>query len=335
MQRSFAGVRGVPAQTSFQQPPKAAWWKGKIINATYIVIEYYLIEWRNIMPALVVEVPIKDTFVDSSNPTTNYGGYYALLLGNYLGSVVYRSLLQFDSSTLPSGYIITKAELALYIIRNDNPGTAKVYDIFRIRQSFDENTVNYSNQPSIDPVSLASITINNELNSFVKVDITDLVKEWYEGKFVNYGLEMRAADETLSTLVAFDSKECGNEVFFPQLEISLEEPVQISGQRFVEASETGLTTADSFNFSQAYDVSQNVNYTFFVKNTGGLNNANAIIQISPDAVGWTNDSALYIITPGQIASIIPKTFSKYTRLAYKSASNENSTTIDINIQAQI
>lgn len=288
------------------------------------------------MSALIVEISLKDTFIDSNNPDTNFGGYYALLLGNYLSTIIYRSLLQFDLSSLPSGYVITKAELALYVIRNDYPGTSKAYDVFRIRQNFNENTVTYNNQPTVDSVSVASFTINDELNTFIKVDITDLVNDWYDGKYVNDGLEIRATNESLTTtLVVFDSKESEDESFFPQLEISLEEPVQISGRRFVTDSETGLTTADSYAFSQTYDVSQNANYTFFVKNTGGSNNANAIIQISPDALNWTNDSALYSIAPGQIVSIIPKTFSQYTRLAYKSATSGNSTTIDVIIQAQI
>jgi len=287
------------------------------------------------MPALVVKIPSKDVFIANNTPDTNFGGYYALFLGTYLSSVIYRSLLQFNLSTLPSGYIITKAELVLYIIRNDYPGTAKSYDIYRTTQSFGENTVTYNNQPSVDSNPYATLTINDELNTYIRVDITDLVNDWYEGKFVNDGLLIKGSNETIDSLVAFYSKECGIDLYFPQLEISLEEPIQTSGHRFVTATETGLTTSNSFNFSQAYDVSQNINYTFFVTNTGGLNDADANIQISPDATNWVNDTIVYSIVPGQTKSIMPKTFSKYTRLAYKSTVLDNSTTIDVNIQAQV
>lgn len=287
------------------------------------------------MPASIIKVPLKNVYVDSYQPTTNHGGYYALFLGLYANTVIHRDLFQFDLSILPSGQIITKAELVLYIMRNDYPSASKLFNIYRIRQNFEENTVTYNNQPSVSSDPYATLVIDDEINTYLRSDVTDLVKEWYEGHYPNHGLLVKASNETINSLAAFYSSYSSNEVYFPYLEISIEGPEQISGRVFSSSTETELITSDSYSYSQVYDVSQTTNYTVFVKNTGDYNYCDAILQISPNSIDWINDSKLYSIMPGEIASIVPRMFSQYARLAYKSSTHGSSTTIDVCAQLQV
>jgi hypothetical protein len=70
-----------------------------------------------------------------------------------------------------------------------------------------------------------------------------------------------------------------------------------------------------------------------VKNTGTVNKCDTVVQVSPNAVDWIDDSALFAVEPGEMVSLVPKTFSRYTRLAYRSSQPGNSTTADIYFQS--
>lgn len=219
-------------------------------------------------------------------------------------------------------------------MRNDNYSVSKVYDVFRLIQSFNESNVTFTNQPATFLIPSANFTIGSELNTFIRIDVTDLIRDWYNGEHPNYGLQLRADDETLSSLVAFYSSNYSNENYYPRLEVTLEEPVQISSRNFSYVKENSLITTDGYKYSQNYDVSEVSQYTFFVNNLGPINACNAFMQVSPDAMSWCIDSALYTIMPGELKPVIPKTFSRYARIGYQSTTAGNSTSIDIHLQMQ-
>ncbi|WP_425449025.1 DNRLRE domain-containing protein [Dethiothermospora halolimnae] len=285
------------------------------------------------MSALIIKPPDNDTYINSNIPYQNFNDYYALFVGKYPPDVIYRSLLSFDLSQLPKGYIIKKAELELYIIRNDNPSYTKYYNISRVRENFDYETVNYVNQPTISTEVSGTLIVNNELNSYITADITPLVRSWYNGEYPNYGLMIYSADETVDSLLAFYSMDSTDELFIPKLNIYLESSNEISSRFFYSNSKSGVTTNNSYTGSTIYDISKFFNYTYFIKNTGS-NLCETILQISPNSTDWINDSDVKLINPGEVVAIVPKKLSNYTRLAYKSSQLNKSTTIDIYLQAQ-
>lgn len=286
------------------------------------------------MAATIVKIPIKDVTINRDMPNKNYNGLPELFIGKYIRTI-YRSLLQFDLSTLPIGYNIAKAEMMFYIFRNDYNYYPKEFGVYRLRQSFEEDVVTYNTQPPIDIVPYATMVVSNEINTYVKVDVTSLIQKWYSGRYENNGLMIKAANENFKSLVVYYSKEYIDEKFFPYLEVSLELPIQTSQRSIISSTATGLTTRDAYNYTQQYDMSQVTDHTFFVRNTGSLNNVDVVVQISPDLVNWIDDSAVYSIANGQMISIAPMKLSKYTRLAYKSSELFKSTTIDFYIQSQI
>jgi hypothetical protein len=285
------------------------------------------------MAGKITKLASMDTYVDSNIPYRNFGNYYALFIGKYLTNVIYRTLLKFDTSGILEGKIITRADLVLYIIRNDNPDYPKIYDVYNLQESFNENTVNYINQPAVYPLPLTRFEIRDEVNTFISFDITELFNQWYRGEFPNYGLMIKAADESLDSLVAFYSKDAGNYRYTPRVEVYIEGPVRLDDRLFNSSVENNLITSDMFEYSQVYDVSYASNYTWFVKNTGTVNKCDTVVQVSPNAVDWIDDSALFAVEPGEMVSLVPKTFSRYTRLAYRSSQPGNSTTADIYFQS--
>jgi len=181
------------------------------------------------MMGMIAQLPIEDTTVNSDMPHENFGNYYALFLGRYEGRAVYRSLLKFDMPVIPGENIITKVELVLYIIRNDYPAYPKVCNVYRLIENFDKSIVNYINQPPTDTIPCATLTIDDEVNAFIKIDVTELYNKWYRGEYPNCGLLLKAVDKNMDSLVAFYSKDFGEQLYSPKLEVSFEEPLRFRG----------------------------------------------------------------------------------------------------------
>lgn len=163
--------------------------------------------------------PFKDTAINSAMPYENYGDYYALFLGKYNNHSIYRSLLQFNLPALVDRGVIEKVELLLYSIRNDQPSYPKEFEIYRINENFDENTVTYASQPAIDTILYRTFTIEDEVDTYIKVDITKLFSDWYCEKYPNNGLLIKSVNEDKNSLVAFYSKDGFETLYKPKLKI--------------------------------------------------------------------------------------------------------------------
>ncbi|QXM06341.1 DNRLRE domain-containing protein [Crassaminicella indica] len=172
------------------------------------------------MIEIIEQKPFKDAAINSAMPYENYGDYYALFVGKYMNHSVYRSLIHFDLPALEGTGRIKKVELFLYVVRNDHPSYKKEFQVYRIKEKFEENTVNYSNQPAIDDGLYETLIINEEINTYVKIDITKFFNDWYCEKYSNYGLMIKALDEKKNSLVAFYSKD--NDEYVPKLQIDFE-----------------------------------------------------------------------------------------------------------------
>ncbi|WP_168198298.1 DNRLRE domain-containing protein [Crassaminicella thermophila] len=174
------------------------------------------------MIKIIEQRPFKDAAINSSMPYENYGDYHVLFVGKYKYHSIYRSLLYFDLPVLEEVGRVNKVELLLYIVRNDNPSFKKIFHIYRIVEGFEENTVNYSNQPMIDETFHQAFTINEEMNTYVKIDITKFFNNWYTKIYPNNGLLIKALDENSTSLVAFYSKDNNDRIYMPKIQIEFE-----------------------------------------------------------------------------------------------------------------
>ena len=147
----------------------------------------------------------KDTYVYGGVP---HGNEQILHIDTHL-QLVSRSYLEFDFSPLNEDVIIVNSSLTLY---NYNVLQSSWTTLYRVIDSWNENTVTnpYYSSEIYDTKSLAS--------SPVVFNITQLVKEWIYGTYLNYGVRIYGSSDIPSC--DFGSSNALNPSQRPKLEIT-------------------------------------------------------------------------------------------------------------------
>jgi murein DD-endopeptidase MepM/ murein hydrolase activator NlpD len=96
----------------------------------------------------------------------------------------YYALIKFDVSGLPSE--ITSAKIYLYCYQDDDYTNVSMY-LDRVTSSWDEST-QWSTRPSFVNLGVIPTPIDGQWYS---IDITDLYRGWKDGRYVNYGIQLR------------------------------------------------------------------------------------------------------------------------------------------------
>lgn len=116
---------------------------------------------------------------------------------------------------------VEKATLKLFLSTATNPSGA--IDIYPVTSSWTESTLSPSSPPAIASTAFATAIAVGKANSFLVVDVTQLVKEWMNGPsnggIANDGIALVA--DTSTSYVVFDSKEGVVTSHEPRLEIVL------------------------------------------------------------------------------------------------------------------
>ena len=140
----------------------------------------------------------KDAFVNDDDfyPDLNTGDSNYLLTGN--NGFINRTYIQFDlnPNPLPAGAVITDARLKLYqdallILPGSFNG-----GLYTVTSNWEENEITWNNQPTSSSDSVALPTLYDTTGNWVTCHIEDFVKGWLEGSITNYGLLLKAIDES-------------------------------------------------------------------------------------------------------------------------------------------
>ncbi|MDQ6422461.1 DUF6385 domain-containing protein [Paenibacillus sp. LHD-117] len=117
---------------------------------------------------------------------------------------------------------------------------------------------------------------------------------------------------------------------------TLSSVTSISQKSFQEIERQDVITANAFTALSAVTTSVFGTYSFFVYNQGpGANKVDARVEISADGSNWyANVDTVTGISTGSVDVLVPSKFLKYTRLAYRSSSTGNPTTIDVFFNGQ-
>lgn len=159
-----------------------------------------------------------DAYTQSSTPNQNFGANANLRVASGI-----TSHLKFDLSSLPSGTSgneIAKVTLKLWV---NTVTTSGSFDVRRIIGVWNEATVTSNTAPSLGGVEVIGVILTaQDVDSFVTIDLTPLVKDWLDGVLPNNGLALVA--NAVNTNVRFDSKENGQTSHEPELQIFLKGP---------------------------------------------------------------------------------------------------------------
>lgn len=169
----------------------------------------------------------KDTYISTANPNGNAGSSFALYVG-YLGeNRNQRSLIYFSLASIPSEAHIEKAVLKIYMNAfYESLSDTMTIRVHRLLKSWAEGTG--SSMPEdvrdgaswlkyypeewdhpggdYDPRVEASAQVDkSKVNSWITFTITQLVKDWHQHKYPNYGLILEADESWCSA--TFYSRE--------------------------------------------------------------------------------------------------------------------------------
>jgi hypothetical protein len=172
---------------------------------------------------------LQDTYVDNGTTggkpppnQSNYGAGMDLRVFKGNGRLG-RAFLKFSLATLPPGIngdAIVMARLRLWINRKSTaagsitlrPVTSEWSEYTLVDGSAGTLSYGYS--------EVATLPLE-EINSFISVDITRLVKAWIDGRLLNHGIVIEPANDTEFLDLFFDSKESNETSHEARLEISL------------------------------------------------------------------------------------------------------------------
>lgn len=140
----------------------------------------------------------KDAFVNSDEfyPDLNVGDSVYLLAGD--NGFNNRTYIKFDlnPNPLPAGAVITDARLKLY---QDTililPGSFNG-GFYTVTSNWEENEITWNNQPTSSSDSVALPTLYDTTGNWVTCHIEDFVKGWLDDSISNYGLLLKAIDES-------------------------------------------------------------------------------------------------------------------------------------------
>jgi hypothetical protein len=131
------------------------------------------VQYYEIQRGEVTIKPLDDTYVDSSNPNSNYGGQSSLALVNWQSYALTSEKivwLKFNLSAVPEGANVDMAELQLYAFV-----VSETYDVSAFScssNSWTELTLKYSNMPSYNATLIDSVLVPTD-------------SKWYNWSIVN------------------------------------------------------------------------------------------------------------------------------------------------------
>ncbi len=155
------------------------------------------------------------TYVSSALATYNLSTSAVIIVGTDSIFQTSISFLKFDLSSL-SVASVDSAILRLFVLAKTEILPSPIV-VNRVTTDFDINTVTYNTMPTYVLTASTTDVSTEEVLTYIEIDITNLVNQWLNGTFPNYGIALTNPDGTTS--VQFGGKPIGA-TFEPQLVIN-------------------------------------------------------------------------------------------------------------------
>ncbi|WP_128211320.1 BclA C-terminal domain-containing protein [Clostridium manihotivorum] len=159
--------------------------------------------------------PSQDTFISSGAP--NDINCYSSIL--YTGSIIndsfcynnFRILIKFDIySMIPKGKILKEAKLNLFVFKKqsiDAQLSPQIVRIYSNLSDFSQCLTNWNNAPNVKPTNYYTTVTDFNINNFISIDITNLVKNWYYNLIPNYGITLVGIEHNYQSIIGFRSSK--------------------------------------------------------------------------------------------------------------------------------
>ncbi len=180
----------------------------------------------------------EDVTIDDYNPGNNNPDEIEFFCGGWTISgtpVVWRNLLKFNLSSIPTTATVQSASLSLYYPTQNNffaTDTSLTHlntsIIYRITSPWSENTATWNNAPSYSTTN--SVTIGPTISStedFMNIDVSALVQDMINDPNNSYGFQLQMIDETQYARLLFASGDNPDISKHPKLEVCYIETVGI------------------------------------------------------------------------------------------------------------
>jgi len=174
----------------------------------------------------------KDALIFNRNDsqTSNFGNdahFHAMTWSWDFEDATYRSLLQFDLSSVPAGAVVTSAALTLYadnfVSVNVNGHSKLTHSnaskLYRATQRWDENGVTWANQPPLVAQASAVLAESQSSSQNYTLNVTNDIKSMLEFPFENFGWLLKLDNETTYAGLFFASSDHATAALRPKLVI--------------------------------------------------------------------------------------------------------------------
>ncbi len=167
--------------------------------------------------------PDKDAMISDyySYVDRNFGTYpyFTSQKGTSGSEFTYRSLIEFDLSSIPSESIVESATLKVFGIQHNPLTRSNASWLQLVTSSWHEDTVTWNSRPTSETTGQVSLPGSTSSTEDYEIDITDFVQDWISGEVSNYGLILRLQDEIKWTHLVFGSSDYSDQAKHPMLEI--------------------------------------------------------------------------------------------------------------------
>lgn len=278
--------------------------------------------------ASITFLPSQDIYISEWYPDQNFSVAPTLFVSCYQQKGdIYRSLLQFDLSSMASNCTIEKAELLLSMYRNEIQSDCIELGVYRILNKWAKDTSSWNTQPPCSTLPDASLMISPHTpNGIHSIDISELVRGWHEGSIPNNGLFL-LGNEDMNNLLAFRSSDYLLSSDWPKLSVRFIEG--ILDQRAMETITIPCLPGVPIIESSPIALGPREIVTFMIHNTSSSDQVKVRIQLScekdPDAIFFDTGSWHSLKPqgyPGEAIALSTSDAAEYARVLCWGAGGE-------------
>lgn len=174
----------------------------------------------------------EDAMIRNDQPDSNYGNSMDYIANAFTAQgnfFIQRSLMNFDFSQLPPNAEILNADLSLFCNYISGHTQLQCGDnlcvLQRITGNWQENTVNWSNQPPSDTVHEVLLSVSeNQFQDYPHIDVTQLIRDIYTDPSNIHGIMLKLVNEERYRTLVFASSDNPSVVKRPVLTINYSRP---------------------------------------------------------------------------------------------------------------